>query len=138
MKATFLYVNKSKNTKTIILEVSPNNYKKIMSRKQIFVGSQICKVYEEYGIVQCYKCYKFGHKSNNCTNDIDICKKCAGSHRSDKSSSNDIKCVNCSNYNLKDKNKVKVNTNHEATNSKMCEMHKMMIKQIKLKTDYGN
>ena len=71
------------------------------TNKGIKLFSQIIPSYniniEEYlPVLQCYKCYKFDHRSNQCKEQDNTCSKCAAKGHDYKScQSTTQKCVNC-------------------------------------------
>ena len=101
------FVNKNTTHTSLILEVSTNDYSKIMESGTIYVGYQRCKVFDDFNVNKCWKCCGFGHSGNKCINEY-ACKYCAESHdsRDCKSEANTSKkCINCIRFNkyIKDK-----------------------------------
>ena len=63
---------------------------------RLFVGNSSCKVEDRYYIPQCYKCQRFGHKSNVCEQADPACMFCAESHNTrDCPDRSRVCCVNC-------------------------------------------
>jgi hypothetical protein len=60
----------------------------------IFYNSFAVQTYV-YTTVQCFKCGKFGHTTNNCKSSSPKCINCSESHDSRECSVNDYKCLNC-------------------------------------------
>ena len=52
---------------------------------------------EEYRpVTQCYRCYKFDHRTNQCKATEDVCSKCAATGHTHKNcNSSTLKCLNC-------------------------------------------
>lgn len=76
--------------------------------KKVSIGWVKCAVYEDFGIIRCYKCSKYGHVAKSCTNN-DICPKCAGDHKISECVSDNFKCNNCVSMNSKLNLKLAVN-----------------------------
>lgn len=125
-------INNNPNKITVILELDPLTYNYISKRNIICIGWRTCK-YEDYvNVVQCFKCWKFGHMYKDCKNDKQICAECTGEHRSCQT---EIKtCVNCKHATevLKIPN---IQINHPAYD-KNCVAFKRIYDQLKLKVDY--
>jgi hypothetical protein len=45
-------------------------------------------------ITQCFKCYGYGHRAQQCKSD-QKCRKCRGNHETNGCTNNKIECVNC-------------------------------------------
>ena len=78
--------------------------------RRVYLGFTSCRVTEQFHILQCYACQKFGHKmgSKECkllNTNQSICLYCAQNHASkncpNKGKSNLFKCQNCSSSNDK-------------------------------------
>ena len=83
-----------------IIRVS-NLIRVILSKQsdRIYVGSQpVCKVYDSFYILRCYKCQQFGHHSRDCKNDAK-CGHCAENHETRvctvKANPLSASCANC-------------------------------------------
>ena len=54
-----------------------------MKDKKIYIGSQRCKIFDEFNLNICYNCCNYNHNSKKCTNDKK-CPKCAEKHTLDE------------------------------------------------------
>ena len=91
------------------LKNNPNLYKAIIrvsnlirsiiakQNDRLFIGSQrVCKVYDNFFVLRCFNCQKFGHHSRDCESTSAICGHCSGSHETQKCNKIDDKCcANC-------------------------------------------
>lgn len=99
----------------VIVEVDSLTYTELCKNEYIQTGWKGCK-YEDYiNIVQCYKCYKFGHKAINCKSEKNICPKCAGDHKVSECTSEETCCNNCK-YAIKVLKVTNVSCDHTAYN----------------------
>lgn len=130
-----LYKTKLVNSNfDLCFEVDPLTFSIIISKGFLYVGFKKCKIFEEFNITRCYKCNRFGHKSNNCKNEL-TCSKCSEKHDRKECKNENISCVNCNIYNSKFKSSR--NTNHEA-NSLHCPTYQAMVNNIKCKINYNS
>ena len=96
--------------------------------KSIAEGIKIYKVvYKEVEIyrhrqrvIQCFKCYRFGHIARLCKDENQTCRDCGGGHHYDNCSRIEKKCVNCKG-------------NHIATNT-VCKMYQEIVQTMKDKS----
>lgn len=79
---------------SIIIELDQNTYNVIIKKGKISIGWSRCPIYDEYGIIRCFNCCKYGHFSRDCT-DKKVCPKCSGEHSLGDCQSNFVKCSNC-------------------------------------------
>lgn len=124
------------NTKNchVIIEADPSTYNDLSKNTYIQTGWKGCK-YEEYlNIVQCYKCWKFGHKANSCKSEKDICPKCSGDHKSGECQSTTNCCINCK-HAVEVLKVTNLNYYHTAFD-RQCECYKRIYNQIRSKVDY--
>ena len=116
------------DTKMVIAEVSPA-LRKIIIDRRIFVGWGSALVVDHIDIMQCYRCYEFGHKSDRCAAKQGKCGRCAGDHDQRRCESSSMCCTLCTAAN-------KENRNHEATD-RNCPVRQRIIENIKNTIDYG-
>lgn len=124
IKIRKIYLNKWKSF-NIIIEISPNAYKFIASFKKLNIGWRQCNIYEHHNIMQCFKCYRFGHQANVCKNGT-TCSKCSEEHSSSVCQSTEFKCINCS------ISKVKLNMNLNASHTaydRECPCYVRLVEQ---------
>jgi hypothetical protein len=99
----FCYTTK-KLTRNLVMEVNAQTRKSLMQRK-IKLGWMVCKV-EDYLVPnRCFKCSRYNHRQQDCRGE-ETCPLCAGRHKMKDCtvSPTDYKCINCSTYNLHNKN----------------------------------
>lgn len=65
---------------------------------KLFMGSQSCRVYDSIYVLRCYKCQRYGHKSDKCEQEA-RCGYCAGTHETrdceDRKKPEAVCCANC-------------------------------------------
>jgi hypothetical protein len=107
----------------IILAVDDEN-KAYLMNNNLQIGVKSCSVVEHYQMIVCFNCRGYGHFSKDCNREAPVCIKCAGDHISTacKATGDDIKCVNCVNFNKKG-HVTKMDEKHMAT-SRDCESYK--------------
>ena len=101
----FLTENKSNNTIKAVCRIHPDILKAIKHlRYRIFIDFGICRVNDRFFLKQCYRCQKFGHRSEECPmkqSNKYVCRFCSTNHESStcpvKQSNNkeNFKCANC-------------------------------------------
>lgn len=79
-----------------ILNVDLQLQKKFLERKHVIVGFTECRCFENINLMQCLRCFGYGHFARNCKSSI-RCKKCGESHETKDcvSTSRQDKCANC-------------------------------------------
>lgn len=107
----------------LIINVNEYAFKELINKEKIFIGWSRCRVYEDYGIIRCYKCCQYGHTKNLCKNN-ETCPHCGDSHRGDTCGKTVIKCINCERSN--NRFKLTLDTNH-AVFDKECPTYKRII-----------
>ncbi|KAF2887021.1 hypothetical protein ILUMI_19152 [Ignelater luminosus] len=116
---------------SVVFEVTSTVRKEILKRR---INLEWESVYaKDYiSLMQCFKCYRFGHKSDKCKENIPICGQCGQSgHDFKNCKSNDIKCIVCARANIKG-----CKINHVARDTKCPSMLKIKDKIMK-SIDYG-
>jgi hypothetical protein len=110
-----LYKSKVVNKKfNMVLEV--NNYvlNSLIKMDKINIGWNCCRFEQDYGVVRCFNCRKYGHIASKCTSQCPICGE---NHNQNKCNSTLKMCNNCSQANKK--LKTNLDTNHQVW-SKDC------------------
>ncbi|KAJ8979707.1 hypothetical protein NQ317_000992 [Molorchus minor] len=103
-------------------KVDALTYNQINKKEALYIGWRTCRYVDHINVIQCYKCWKFGHMVKDCKREKDICPKCTGEHKSNECQSNEIICINCKHASeiLKVPN---IEYNHTAFN-RNCEAYK--------------
>lgn len=134
VKILFKYDNKQRKGTNVVIETDRDTYAKIMGRKELFVGWRACRFGEYVNVIQCFKCWKFGHMSKECRGER-VCQHCTSKeHGGEDCNSSEKKCVNCKYAAeiLKIKN---IRYDHSAK-SRDCESYRRTVMRIQEKTDY--
>lgn len=118
--------------KNLIIEVSPETRKKLLSQSRIYLGYESCRVEDYISILQCYKCFKFNHTAKNCTTDSPTCGHCADKHDSRKcENKTKLKCINCVKLGY-------IDTTHSALDSRKCPIILKRMEELIRSIDYGD
>lgn len=102
----------------LIIELDQNTYSSVISKGKINIGWNRCPVYNEYGIVRCFKCCKYGHFIKDCK-EKQVCPKCSEEHILNVCHSNVAKCSNCVLSNKK--YGMSLNVEHTTWDRSKCE-----------------
>lgn len=89
------YLPKNKKLYNVVLEVSSSYFRDVMKTGKIFIGWESFPVYEYFGILRCFKCWRFGHKAAVCRQAHNICPMCSGNHKSTECVAQSHQCANC-------------------------------------------
>ncbi|CAG4990048.1 unnamed protein product [Parnassius apollo] len=140
IRLCFATSNRNENLYNAVFEVKPELYKSVILIGRIAIDHQRVHIEPYSRFVQCYKCLLFGHTKNKCTSETNRCAHCASEEHNItscpfKETENKRKCFNCHNFNIKSNSKV--DTNHIATNAKLCLRIKTLKNKIDEQTDYG-
>ena len=101
----------------------------LIRKGRVFVGNSSCRVEDRYYIPQCYKCQRFGHKSNECEQASHTCKYCAGSHDTRQCPDmSRVCCANCSKS--RDPQLRERSYNHNAGSS-VCPVYLLKLRNSK-------
>lgn len=117
----------------VLLEVDPVTYSFIRKKETLSIGWKSCKYIDYINIIQCFKCWKFGHMSNNCRSINEICSSCAAEHKSCEAE-NKI-CTNCK-YAAEVLKIPNVKFNHSARDKTNCAAYNRIYKQMQANVDY--
>ncbi|KAF2902613.1 hypothetical protein ILUMI_03574 [Ignelater luminosus] len=116
---------------SVILDVTSKARKEFLKRR-IMLEWESVYAKDYISLMQCFKCYRFGHKSDKCKETIQICGQCGHpGHDFKNCKSNDIKCIVCARANIKG-----CKINHVARDTKCPTMLKIKDKIMK-SIDYG-
>ncbi|KAF2905065.1 hypothetical protein ILUMI_01108 [Ignelater luminosus] len=104
---------------SVILDVTSEARKEFLKRRIVLEWESVYA--KDYiSLVQCFKCYRFGHKSDKCKESTQVCGKCGNNgHDFKNCKSNYTKCIVCvrGNENKKD---VKLIMSLETKNALRC------------------
>ena len=127
----FEYVAKFKNKREstdLVFKIDPEIRKCLRDRNdQILTPYSVCKIYDRYHVLQCYKCLGFNHTSKSCNASCSSCFKCSGNHTSSDCEAVSLCCKNC---------KTSEKSDHMA-NDKQCPRYLEEISKIRNLTDHG-
>ncbi|KAK5647930.1 hypothetical protein RI129_002822 [Pyrocoelia pectoralis] len=121
-------IHKSKIVKqkfNLIFEVDINTYNAIMEHGKLNIGWNRCSVFDDFGIIRCFKCCRYGHLARDCNNNR-VCFKCGCDHDANACQSEVVKCLNCVSSN--EKYGLNLDVNHLIWNIQTCETYKRIEK----------
>lgn len=118
----------------VVVELDPVTYGLISGKDVIYIGWRTCRYVDHINIIQCYRCWRFGHMAKHCNKKENVCSKCAGGHRLRECTSEEEICVNCRNASevLKIPN---IDYRHTAINKK-CEAYRRVYEQLEQRVNY--
>lgn len=133
MKVVGHYEDKKKRT-NVIMELDPSTYENITKREVLYLGWRTCRYIDHLNVIQCYRCWRFGHMAKDCRKRENTCSKCAGDHKFNDCTSDEETCVNCrfASQVLRIPN---IDYRHTAA-SKKCEAYKRVCEQLRLRVNY--
>lgn len=112
------------NVKNFLYKCSTNLLSIILKKGAIRVELKEFNCYEDFNILQCFKCLGYGHSAKNCNLPI-ACKNCAGDHHHKEcTNQNSHRCANC--MKLDDNPR---NGKHRATAGR-CPLRQERVDQI--------
>lgn len=125
----FWSTKRNKDIYQAVLQIDVVTYNNIMAagRGKLFVGFDMCDVYDSIDIRRCYKCCGFNHTSVQCKSK-ECCPKCGGGHSVKDCTSNVLKCTNCDNYARI--HKTEMNADHAAWDYD-CFVYKQQVSDFK-------
>lgn len=102
--------------RNIILAVSLEDQANDIAMGKMLVGFASCRVHEYNDVMQCRRCWRYGHFAHGCTY-APICRICGrGGHADDQCDAPRDSCANCIRHNKQSKEKVTVN--HRVTDDR--------------------
>lgn len=108
---------------TYVLEVDATSHEIMLEAERVNLGWERCRVIECFGIIRCFKCCNYGHKSTECKGN-EVCAKCTGQHRTAECTSERAKCINCERMNKS--RKLNLSIDHFAF-SHECAIYKRLV-----------
>ena len=129
-KFTFKAKNNSHN---LVAEVTPECWR-VIAKKKLKIGWQVCNVDNYIKINRCFKCSKYNHRAKDCTGEA-ACPHCSENHslKECTANKNAYKCINCMNYNKHTDDKY--DENHSSMN-KSCPYMQGLIRKYIQNTEY--
>lgn len=89
------YIPKNKRLHNIVMELSPDAFKRLIGTGKLYIDWDSFPVYEYVGVLRCYKCWKYGHKAIRCQQPNIVCPNCNKNHKSEDCNSTVKECTNC-------------------------------------------
>lgn len=134
MKVLSTYEDRRRKLNVAIVEVDEVTYSQISRRDVLHIGWRRCRYFDHVNIIQCFKCWKFGHIAQQCKNREVICPKCSQNHKKEECTSEVEICTNCKH--AKEVLKIaNIDYHHSAYNRK-CEAFKRLFEQLQLRVSY--
>lgn len=114
---------------TIIVECGFQAHATLLKRVFTIFGLKKSVKHEHIRLLQCARCWRFGHTGARCNTDQIICRKCTGNHISSACDSvqRKLECVNCMESN---KTGTKYKVDH-APNNDRCPIKLQRINCLK-------
>lgn len=81
-------------TKNIVYKCSNNLLSVIIKKGMVRIDLEEYLCYDDFPLLQCFKCCVFGHTSATCTESI-ACKICGGDHNYNECVAPKPSCINC-------------------------------------------
>lgn len=122
-----------KNALTLIARVDFVTFKRLISKKKLFISFDSCLVFEHINLQRCFRCSKFGHIEKSCSSENFRCSICSENHAVSQCNSTAKKCPNCSEMN--DERKLNLPTDHYAWSDK-CPVMQRRMNSVRKKTTY--
>ena len=130
-KALHMWKNPIKNYSILYAEVNKKTYSHISTTKRISLQFKKFKVYDDFNLLKCHKCCKYGHIKKWCKNET-ACFKCSKPHEANDCKETIKHCVNCSESN--ERFNTEYNCEHYSTD-RSCNNKLKIDKKIAM-TDY--
>lgn len=112
------------------LQVDMITYKKVIKNGHLLIGLDACAVYDAIYVPRCFKCNNYFHTKTSCKNNVS-CPVCSKNHNlSNCPQDSQYQCINC--CNIKQIQKLDINTAHAAWDYENCSAYKKALGKIKL------
>lgn len=109
----------------IIFEVDSSSYNLFINKQRMNLGWNRYMVFNEYGIIRCFNCNKYGHLQKECK-EKKVCGKCSKDHDTKDCDNSSVGCINCITSN--EKYGLTLNTNHTVWEVTKCETYSRIEK----------
>lgn len=112
-----------------VVQTDIASYNKVIEYGKLFVGYDICRIFDAVEVHRCFKYYGYHYISKQCTYSIIVCSLCAQNHNvQDCPKTGILHCINCHNYNKNSTDPVSVN--HVAW-GRNCHVYKITLKNFR-------
>nr|CAI5841161.1 unnamed protein product [Callosobruchus analis] len=113
-----------------VVQFDVDTYNKIMSvgNCKVFVGYNVCDVFDVIDVKRCFNCCEFSHFSNQCKSSQLHCPRCGENHLVKNCKASTLRCINCVKSN-NDKN-TDFLVDHAAWDSR-CPCYLQRVEEIK-------
>lgn len=133
-KVLHKYETKDERFFNVIMEINKHTLVELNKKETLNIGWKMCRFNDYINIVQCNRCYRYGHIRKYCRAEREVCNLCAGNHSGSECKSNSEICCNCK-YAAEVLKIPKIDFHHNAKD-RNCAVFKRMYKEQQLKTDY--
>lgn len=84
----------NQKTKNLVYKCSNNLLSLVIKKRMIRIDLEEYQCYDDFPLLQCFKCFAFGHTATTCTQAV-ACKICSGDHNHKDCSKLKPSCINC-------------------------------------------
>ncbi|GBP75921.1 hypothetical protein EVAR_61740_1 [Eumeta japonica] len=78
-----------------MLKVSTELYNRLIKASYVYVGLQRCPVWDQFPLIQCSRCSRFGHSKRYCKKVFDKCGHSGRAQSATPGAQRTPKCINC-------------------------------------------
>lgn len=117
-----------------VISLDPETYRQIKLKGTLHIGWKTCRFDDYINIVQCFKCYRYGHMARDCDNDKNVCPKCTEDHSVGECQAQEFVCTNCK-YASQVLKIPGVDFKHTAYD-RSCKAYGRVLNQLRQKIDY--
>ncbi|GBM37694.1 hypothetical protein AVEN_9975-1 [Araneus ventricosus] len=118
--------------------MNPEAFKLVIKKTRINLNWSRLTFKENFRIVQCFRCAKYGHTAERCRSEEfregGVCLCCGTKGHKERECQDSPKCINCSSHNAKFK--TTYDTDHSAR-SNNCKIRDKEIDLLISRTNYG-
>lgn len=109
-----------------------NIFQYIRNKGTVYLGWRVCKAYEHYDVLQCFKCAGYHHIAGKCENQL-TCYRCGDNHKTSECTSEEFKCINC--FKAVQRTNVNIAYDHMASD-RACPCYTRIVNREISKTQY--